>query len=121
MIKLNYNDFYTLWGEATESSDREMYVSEWSTSDIFYPDFDVDGPDMQEVAGALGNIWDVAHTSLYEMRKRSGMTQAGFSKLLCVPFRTVQNWEYHGRRCPSYYRLMIADYLGLLKVKRNYP
>ncbi len=73
---------------------------------------------MLEVADMIGNIWDVAHTSLYEMRKRSGMTQSGFSKLLCVPFRTIQNWEYHGRRCPDYYRLMVADYLGLLKVKR---
>lgn len=118
-MKIEYRDFYTLWGAAIESTDRDMYISEWSTSSIFYPDADTEGPDMLRVADALGNIWDVAHMSFAEMRKVAGMTQAQFSELLCIPLRTMQNWEYRSGQCPDYYRLMIAGFLGILQVKRD--
>ena len=118
-MTINYIDFSTLWGVAIESTDRDMYISEWSTSSIFYPDHDTDGLDRPRVADALGNIWDVAHMSFAEMRKSAGMTQAQFSKLLCIPLRTMQNWEYRSGQCPDYYRLMISDFLGILQVKRD--
>lgn len=119
-MKIDYNNFYTLWGAALESTDREQYISEWSTSYIFYPVSGQHGPDMLEVAKCIGNIWDTAHIKLSDFRRQTGLTQVDFAKFLCVPRRTLENWESRGT-CHSYYRLMIAKQLHILKVDVEHP
>ena len=119
-MKFDYNNFYILWSEALESTDREQYISEWSTSTIFYPEPEQPGPDLQEVLDTLDNIWETAHMKFAEFRKQTGLTQVNFAKLLCVPRRTLESWESRGT-CPSYFRLMIAKQLHILKVEIEYP
>lgn len=119
-MKLNYGDFYTLFSEALKESDNNRYISEWSTSEIFYPEPEQPGPDLQEVLDTLDNIWETAHMKFAEFRKQTGLTQVNFAKLLCVPRRTLESWESRGS-CPSYFRLMIAKQLHILKVEIEYP
>lgn len=107
------HDFYTLWGAALESADRDTYIAEWGTSAVFDPDPDADGPDFNAVADTLGGIWDAAHMGVADIRKAVGMTQAQFAERLCVSRRTVEGWEARG--CPSYIRLMLCELSGLLK------
>ncbi|HIR53314.1 MAG TPA: helix-turn-helix transcriptional regulator [Candidatus Onthovicinus excrementipullorum] len=121
-MKIDYRNFYTLWGEALESTDRERYISEWTTSEIFYSNPEQPGPDMLEVADTLDNIWITAHMEFVEFRQQAGLTQVDFAKLLCVPRRTLENWESRNRgSCPSYFQLMIAKMLDILKVEIEYP
>ena len=119
-MKIDYNNFYTLWGAALESTNREQYISEWSTSDIFYPAPEQPNPDMLEGANALGNIWDTAHMKLSDYPRQPGLTTVEFANLLCVPRRTLENWESRGP-CHSYYRLMIAKQMHILKVDVECP
>lgn len=116
-MTIKYHDFYVLFGAATKEQDHDRYISEWSSSSIFYPDPESPDIDPDELADALGNIWDVAHMSTRDIRQHLGLTQAAFAERFCVPRRTVENWEYKDKN-PTYYILALAELAGLLKVKR---
>ena len=116
-MTINYHDFYVLFGAATKEQDRERYITEWSSSSIFYPVENVPDINADDLADALGNIWDVAHLTVRDIRQHLGMTQAAFAERFCVPRRTIENWEYKNK-IPTYYILALAELVGLLKVKR---
>lgn len=42
------------------------------------------------------------------LRAETGLTQAGFSAVLGIPRRTIQNWETGERECPAYVIDLIA-------------
>ena len=107
--------FYIVWGEALKSSDRDVYISEWSTSSIWGQPEDLSDNGLLEIAAKLGNIWDVAHMSVKDLCKAAGMTQAAFAQWRCIPKRTVENWCGGQRGCTDYDRLMMAELLGLIK------
>ena len=106
--------FYTLWGEALQSADRETYVSEWATSSIWGDPSELSLDDLMSISGAIGNIWDVAHMPIREMLRAVGLTQAAFAIRICAPKRTVENWCSGVNTCPDYVRMLIAKDLGLL-------
>lgn len=117
-MTINYRDFYTLFGAATTEQDRERFISEWSSSSIFYPGENVPDINADDLADALGNIWDVAHLTTRDIRQHLGLTQAAFAERFCIPRRTVENWERKGGHIPTYNILAYADITGMLKVKR---
>lgn len=49
---------------------------------------------------------------ILELRKITGLTQAGFAKRFNIPLRSIENWESGSRRPPQYvlelleYRIM---------------
>lgn len=49
--------------------------------------------------------------TIKEMRTASGMTQQQFSDLLCIPKRSIENWEGGKRECPEYLLRLIEYYL----------
>lgn len=122
-MKLNYEDFYILYTEAAREPDRDKYISEWATSSIFLPNFDLDVSDQKcmEVFAALKNIWDVAHMSFKNIRKRVGLTQDQIVKYFCIPRRTVENWEKSHRNFAPYHILMMARILHVLTVDIEPP
>ena len=117
-MTIGYHDFYVLFGVATKEQDRDRYIAEWSGSSIFYPDADSQDINADDLADALGNIWDVAHLTTRDIRQHLGLTQAAFAERFCIPRRTVENQEARGNRVPPYKILMLAESAGLLKVKR---
>ena len=118
-MQLNHHNFYILFTAATKEQDRERYVAEWSASSIFYPDENSPDIDADEPADALGNIWDVAHLTVRDIRQHLGLTQAAFAERFCIPRRTVENWERKGGHIPQYNILAYADIAGMLKVNRT--
>lgn len=116
-MQLNHHNFYILFTAATKEQDRGRYIAEWSSSSIFYPGENVPDINADDLADALGNIWDVAHLTTRDIRQHMGLTQAAFAERFCVPRRTIENWEYKNKN-PTYYILAIAELAGLLKVKR---
>ena len=108
-MRMSDKDFYQLWGEALTSTDRDLYVSEWSTSSIFPED-----SDLLENAEYLGHLWDVAHMSVKDICKAAGFTQAALAQHFCIKKRTVENWCGGANKCPDHTRLMMAECLGLL-------
>ena len=118
-MTISYHNFYVLFGAATKEQDRERYIAEWSASSIFYPDENSPDIDADEPADALGNIWDVAHLTVRDIRQHLGLTQAAFAERFCIPRRTVENWERKGGHIPQYNILAYADIAGMLKVHRT--
>lgn len=102
--------FYALWTEALVSEDRAAYVSDWCLSSIWDDDEGAEIP-----AGRveqLGELWDMAHMSIREIREHTGLTQAAFSARHGIPKRTLENWEGGQRSCPDYVRLLLAQVSG---------
>lgn len=40
--------------------------------------------------------------TIKEIRARSGMSRAEFSRKYSIPIRTLENWEGGARKCPPY-------------------
>ena len=118
-MTINYHDFYTLFGAATAEQDRERYIAEWSSSSISYPDADSPDINADDLAGALENIWDVAHLTTRDIRQHMGLTQAAFAERFCIRLRTAQNWETEHREVPRHVILLMANEAGMLHVKRE--
>lgn len=116
-MTIGYHDFYVLFGVATKEQDRERYIAEWSGSSIFYPDADSQDINADDLADALGNIWDVAHLTTRDIRQHLGLTQAAFAERFCIPRRTVEGWDY-GHAAPRYIVLALAELSGMLHVDR---
>lgn len=107
---MNNKIFSTIWFEALASTNRDVFVSDWSLSAIW--EEEADGDALAARADQCGRIWDLAHMSVADIRHKAGLTQAAFAERFCIPLRTLQNWEMRGG-CAAYIRLMFARLCGL--------
>ena len=103
--------FLALFSDAIGINDRDAYVSDWALSSIWGDADDADIPPQR--IEDLGAIWDVAHLSIRDIRRRTGLSQVGFATRYCIPRRTVESWEAGDRSCPDYLRLLLAQDVGL--------
>lgn len=107
--------FSRLWRDALAQPNKELYVSEYG-----YPEFfDEISDDINEVSRILCNIHDVAHMSVREIIKATGLSQAAFSVKFCIPKRTVEHWAIGECKCADYIRLMMCKELGILDLDRR--
>lgn len=115
-MKVNDRNFCTLFGAAVAEHDRDRFIVEWSSSSIFSDEektYDAD-----ERLAVLENIFEVAHMSMRDLRKKLGLTQAEFACRFCLPKRTVESWESN-RSARQYLVLAFAQVSGLLTVERE--
>lgn len=103
--------FYTLFAEALASPDRDAFVSDWSLSSAWGDTPDADIP--ADRLDMLGQLWDVAHLTIKDIRAHTGLSQAAFATRYCIPTRTLEDWERGVRSCPDYLRLLLAKDVGL--------
>ena len=115
--------FYTLFGEAITSPDRDAFVSDWSLSSVWG-----DAPDAcipADRIDLLARLWDAAHLTIRDIRQHTGLSQAAFATRYCIPTRTLEDWERGVRSCPDYLRLMLAENTGMyhrpIKSDRSVP
>lgn len=40
--------------------------------------------------------------TIYDLRKKTGLSRTKFSKLLHIPYKTVEKWETYPGRCKDY-------------------
>lgn len=111
--------FNTVFSDALSAPDRDAFVSDWALSTIFT------GAEEAPVAPALveelGDVWDVAHLSVADIRAATGLSQRAFAERHCIPRRSLENWETDGpqsRDCPAYIRLLLAEVTGLYHRRR---
>lgn len=105
--------FAAAWAEAISGAyaDRDAYVSDLALSSIWGDGEDTEIP--ADRLDTLGRIWDAAHMSIKDIRTASGLSRTAFAEHLCIPYRTVQDWELGARACPGYLRLLIAEHFGI--------
>ena len=102
--------FHALFGDALTCSDRDTFISDWTLSSVWgdAPDSDIPADRIDEI----GRIWDVAHMTIRDIRKITGLSQARFAERYCIPRRSVENWESETCDCPAYLRLLLAKVVG---------
>lgn len=103
--------FCTIFAEAIATADRGVFVSDWSLSSVWDDAPDADIP--ADRLDMLGQLWDVAHLTIRDIRQHTGLSQAAFATRYCIPRRTVENWESGTSSCPDYLRLLLARDVGL--------
>lgn len=72
----------------------------------------------EDVFEAGINIYDAVHIPFKIMIKSAGYTQAGFAEKFLIPKRTVEDWCSGKRKPAIYLKILFAEKLGVLKVKR---
>lgn len=109
--------FYSIFSDALSNEDasRESFVSDWALSSIWEDDTqDIPNERITEI----GDIWDVAHLTICDIRQYTGLSQAKFATRFCIPRRSIEDWESGARKCPDYLRLLLAQTVGLYKDRR---
>lgn len=106
--------FKLLFDEALRAENRETYVSDRALSSVWNDAEDSEIP--AERIDQLGQLWDVAHMSVSEIRAASGLNRVNFAARYGIPLRTVENWETaaesNSHTCPPYTRLLLAMAVG---------
>ena len=105
-------NFNILWSAALADSSRDAYVSDWSLSSIWADESD--NNDLVARAERCGRIWDIAHMSVADIRRATGLSQGKFAEAFCIPKNTIINWEHRGG-CADYVRHMLARLCGLTR------
>ena len=65
-------------------------------------------------SGKIGNVRQVAVNNAVEARRKTGLSQTDFAKIMGISVRTLQSWE-QGARTPS------GPAAVLLKIATKYP
>lgn len=100
---MNYELFITLYSEALEYDNLDMYIAERGWQDWM---------DKHDPTTVLPKIYKLAHGTLKNNRTEFNLNRASFSRLFRIPLRTVENWETETdsrREVPQYTRVLI-DY-----------
>lgn len=104
--------FCSIFSDAlsNEGASREAFVSDWALSSIWEDDTqDIPNERITEI----GDVWDVAHLTICDIRQYTGLSQAKFATRFCIPRRSIEDWESGARHCPDYLRLLLAQAVGL--------
>lgn len=109
---MNANQRYYCLNEAENYTDRDAYISDLSLSDIWedQPGADISEDRLREI----GDLYDLYHISIKEIRKSTGLSQAAFATKFFIPKRTIENWEASASTPPVYVKILLAE-----AVKRN--
>ena len=98
---MKYELFVTLYNEALDYSDVDMYIAERGWQDW------MGGYD--NVGNILKTIYQLATSTLQENREMLGLSRAKFSRRYNIPVRTLENWDAGTREAPEYVKILI-DY-----------
>lgn len=106
---------YTIFDETANYTDPDAYAS-----DIAMSLLDPEDPG-QEVDLALVDklriLWHVANDPFKDFLRLLGLNQTQCATRFCIPLRTVQNWAGEVRTAPDYIRLMMAELVGIVKLR----
>lgn len=111
-LEHEYKQFSLLWHKAISTESRDDFVSGCACPNSADVPDSVAPEDRDRI---LGELWDVAHMSVREIRVFSGFSQQAFSDFFCIPRRTLEDWEGSRRSCPDYLRLLLAQAVGAYK------
>ena len=105
--------FSFAYAEAANYTDADAYVSDLALSSMWEDVQDAEIP--AERLEQLREIWQAAHRSVMEIRTIAGYkSMSSFAERLCIPYRTLQDWEAGRRECAPWLRLMMQEALGLI-------
>ena len=104
--------FNAVFTAALAAPDRDAFVSDWGLSTLFTGGDDT-APVDPALVEELGQVWDVAHLSVSDIRAATGLSQRAFAERHCIPRRTYEDWESGANVCAPYMILLLAQAEGL--------
>lgn len=99
---MKYELFATLYQEALEYTDLDMFVAERGWQEW------MDNFDNDKLGDILTTIYTLANMSIKEMRESKKLSRAQFSRIYNIPIRTLENWDGGTRKMTSYDKMLIA-------------
>ncbi len=110
-MKIDRKLFNMIYSDALKSitSDKDVFIRMWSIKlkEMY---------EYSDIIECIGHIWDIAHMSMRDVVKQSGLTQKQFAERFMIPIRTVESWCMNTRKSPEYVKLLICESLGLLSI-----
>jgi len=99
---MKYDLFATLYVEAQEYSNVEMYIAErgWQEWMDNYPG--------EHLGNILTSIYELATTPLKEIRESRKISRAAFSRIYNIPIRSLEDWDTDKRKIADYNKMLIA-------------
>lgn len=76
--------FNAAFTAAISTPDRDAFISDWSLSSLF-AGADEEAPVDPALVEELGQVWDVAHLSVSDIRAATGLSQRAFAFRHCIP------------------------------------
>lgn len=104
--------FYTIFGESMNYTDRDAFVSDWALSSMWDDAPDADIPEGR--LSQIGAIWDAAHRSMHDIAVCAGLSHRKLAERFCIPYRSMEDWCSGAHSAPGYVRLMMQECLGLI-------
>lgn len=104
--------FNIVFSDALSTPDRDAFVSDLSLSSLF-TGADEAAPVDPAMVEELGQVWDVAHLSVSDIRAATGLSQRAFAERHLIPRRNVENWDRGYCQPPDYLRILLAQAEGL--------
>ena len=102
MKYIDFTTFATLYGEAVEYSNVDLFISERGWQEKWMEDFGV-----TKIVQILQEIYFLAHHSFSEVREKYGANRTAFSKKYYIPSRSLQEWETGNRTALVYVTLLL--------------
>lgn len=103
--------FYQLFYAALKSENMDEFVAENGAGGKMERECDMD-----TAIDQMREIWLMAHMTVADLRKTTGLSQTKFGLRFCIPQRTIEGWERGKCECKPYIRLMMAEILGLVNI-----
>lgn len=107
---------YRIFGEAANYTDPDAFASD-ATLSLMSPEDPDQEIDMNLVL-QLRTMWEVYHLPFKDLMNRMDLNQSQCSRRFCIPLRTVQDWAGGRRTPPAYLKLMMAEAIGLLEIRK---
>ena len=99
---MQYKTFSTLYNEALEYDDIEMYIGErgWQEWMNCY--------ETNEVVNILNSIYELSNKNIRSIREGMGLSRQKFCDMYDIKLRTLEDWEYEKSSIPKHTLKLIA-------------
>lgn len=103
--------------KAENYEDREAFLTDLTHSSIWGDCPENAAP--VDLLEELGELFDLAHITVRQIRHATGLSQASFCTRYNIPRRTLEDWETGVRKPPLYVKLFLAEIVGLWNRKKD--
>ena len=101
---MDFSAFSQLFQFSKDYDDVQRFVNdkkEWSSWMKEYPD-------AYRISEVLAEIFALGHCTVKQLREKTHLSKAEFSRRYMQPLRTLENYEYGTRRVPDFLLLMVS-------------
>lgn len=108
--------FHKLWDNASNMTKDDFVATFAFESSDKQINFKKYGIKEEDVGIVLSDIHTAANMSLKTIMEKAKIKKSQFSHAFCIPIRTVEEWYAGNNKMPSYIKLFVMRYYGLINI-----